>query len=221
MFVFNLHLTKQYIIMAKGNIAFTGLRGKVGNFVFSKWKGIETSRGYNPAPANPNTLKQQIARSRITVLVAIYRENARVLSSIYAFKAVRQSAYNAFISAQNKDILLDFDAEGLAVNIAPLSLLMQNQNIPIGQMVPDILGGVLHTYFGELTPNRQYVVNVVAQLDTIIIRSSKLPTTFTTDNDGKFNVPIPSFTGPASGALVIAEIIDQVSGLKYVYSGVI
>lgn len=203
--------------MASGNIAFSGLRGKVGNFVFSKWKGIETARGYNPNPANPRTDAQLSARSRITMLVAQYRANARFLSSMYAYKAVKQSAYNAFISAQNVRDLIDFDPNGIALNITFAGLRVQNQYIVIGSATADNLDTTVIYTFAQLLPSRNYTIDAIVQDSAFATISANATDTFLTNLTGEATVSLifPSSVVAAIGTIVL--VTDTLSGVKYAY----
>lgn len=79
------------------NTLIGAARGRVGNAVFSTWKGLNTLREKPASVANPNTEPQQAQRSVLRQLVAIFRLIPTAFDQ--GFKQFNQamSPYNAFV----------------------------------------------------------------------------------------------------------------------------
>lgn len=74
-------------------------RGKVGSLVFSRLKGQQITKAYNPRPSNPKSLQQQTQRTRIGALVNFFRSAIALLDHSFCDRPISWSSYNAFISA--------------------------------------------------------------------------------------------------------------------------
>lgn len=74
-------------------------RGKVGSLVFSRLKGQQITKAYNPRPANPKSLSQQTQRTRIGALVNFFRSAIALLDHSFCDRPISWSSYNAFVSA--------------------------------------------------------------------------------------------------------------------------
>lgn len=83
--------------MAKGNIMTGTLRGKVGDFIFSRQGGEQRSRAYIPVVANPKTRSQMQQRTQLANLVAMYRTAIRLFPSAFSNKKSNRSDYNEFV----------------------------------------------------------------------------------------------------------------------------
>ena len=85
--------------MSKHNMLLGYARGKVGSLVFSRLKGQQITKAYNPRPANPKSLQQQTQRTRIGALVNFFRSAMALLDHSFCDRPISWSSYNAFISA--------------------------------------------------------------------------------------------------------------------------
>lgn len=85
--------------MSKHNMLLGYARGKVGSLVFSRLKGQQITKAYNPRPANPKSLSQQTQRTRIGALVNFFRSAIALLDHSFCDRPISWSSYNAFISA--------------------------------------------------------------------------------------------------------------------------
>lgn len=85
--------------MSKHNMLLGYARGKVGSLVFSRLKGQQITKAYNPRPANPKSLSQQTQRTRIGALVNFFRSAIALLDHSFCDRPINWSSYNAFISA--------------------------------------------------------------------------------------------------------------------------
>lgn len=84
--------------MAKGNIAFGMLKGRIGDVVFSRKRGIQQSRAYVQSPANPQTLSQRGQRVKFGTASAFYRSAVKNLFKFaFEYKLPGESDYNAYI----------------------------------------------------------------------------------------------------------------------------
>lgn len=74
------------------------IRNKIGDTVFSKWKGVNYARS-RVDPANPNTANQQEARDALRQLVLLWQNIAGVIRDSWDnFASGRNlSGYNAFV----------------------------------------------------------------------------------------------------------------------------
>lgn len=70
---------------------------KIGNVVFSTWKGINVLKEKPASVANPRTDGQVAQRSAMSQLVAIARSILSTLQISFREMAVQMSAYNAFV----------------------------------------------------------------------------------------------------------------------------
>lgn len=72
-------------------------RNKIGNVVFSTWKGLFVLKNKPASVANPRTDAQVAQRSIITQLVALFRLIPSAVNAGFRQMAVGMSAYNAFV----------------------------------------------------------------------------------------------------------------------------
>ena len=74
------------------------VRNKVGNMVFSNWKGINTARAY-AVPANPQSIGQTAQRTKFAAVVSLAQNLLGTLIITYVNPfAVKMSGFNMFIS---------------------------------------------------------------------------------------------------------------------------
>lgn len=78
-------------------------RGSVGGTTFSKWKGLNTLRSKALTVENPQTDAQMAQRSKMTLMVAAYRNLAPAISVGMVQQAINMSEYNAFTSINLKN----------------------------------------------------------------------------------------------------------------------
>lgn len=76
--------------------------GKVGGTVFSKWKGLNVLKSKPLTVANPNTDLQQMRRSALRQMTALYRLVSAVVNIGFKEQAVGMSPFNAFTSTNLK-----------------------------------------------------------------------------------------------------------------------
>lgn len=106
--------------MAKGNMLLGYSRGAVGDVVFTRSKGQQIARARNRNPKNPKTKAQMSQRIKFASVVEFFRRgNQNLFQFAFENKGVKQSDYNAFVSA-NAD-------KGIYLTPAQL----KDQNFPI------------------------------------------------------------------------------------------
>lgn len=101
--------------------------GRVGNAVFSTWKGINVLKEKPISVANPNSDGQQMQRSAMRQIVAAFRQIPAVIRSGFKKLAVQKSEWNAFASYNLKNAF-DFSAPP-AATLEPENLLISKGTI--------------------------------------------------------------------------------------------
>ena len=74
-------------------------RGKVGDLVFARRLGQQTTRAYNATPRDAKTRSQVTQRVKIANVIAMYRALKNVCNHSFEGLSVGQSCYNAFVKA--------------------------------------------------------------------------------------------------------------------------
>lgn len=74
-------------------------RGKVGDLVFARRLGQQTTRAYNSNPRDAKTRSQVTQRVKIANVIAMYRALKNVCNHSFEGLSVGQSCYNAFVKA--------------------------------------------------------------------------------------------------------------------------
>ena len=74
-------------------------RGKVGDLVFARRLGQQTTRAYNSTPRDAKTRSQVTQRVKIANVIAMYRAMKNVCNHSFEGLSVGQSCYNAFVKA--------------------------------------------------------------------------------------------------------------------------
>lgn len=77
-----------------------GVSGRVGSVVGASWKGVPTIRVYQPNVSNPQTTAQTTQRTAFSNITKVASSLLTpLIKSFWDRFAVKQSGYNAFISA--------------------------------------------------------------------------------------------------------------------------
>ena len=92
----------------KLNPLITDIRNRMGNTVFSKWKGTNYVRGFVP-PSNPNTEAQESVRNAFSRLVEVWKNLGVVVRESWdAYsEGKNMSGYNAFIQKNFESMKAD------------------------------------------------------------------------------------------------------------------
>lgn len=85
--------------MSKGNMLLGFARGKVGDIVFARRLGEQTTRAYVSRVNDAATRAQVEQRSRLGNIVASYRAYKTLLQRAFESKSIGQTDYNAFAGA--------------------------------------------------------------------------------------------------------------------------
>lgn len=152
--------------MAKGNMLLGYSRGAVGDVVFTRSKGQQIARARNRNPKNPKTKAQMSQRIKFASVVEFFRRgNQNLFQFAFENKGVKQSDYNAFVSA-NAD-------KGIYLTPAQL----KDQNFPIvapfimtqGSLSRDIRYDEDYYPFGGVPFSGESAPTTVAALSTALI----------------------------------------------------
>lgn len=101
----------------------------IGGVTFMTWKGLNVAKSKPVSVANPNTPKQQMRRSVITQLVAIFRQIPGAIDTGFRTQAIHMSAYNAWLGANSKTPW-DFSSPPSAT-LLPTDLVMAKGTIAV------------------------------------------------------------------------------------------
>ena len=80
-------------------------RGSIGGVTFSKWKGLNVAKGKAENVQQPNTDAQLLQRSKMAIIVALYRSIASIVQTGFRSFAINMSEFNAFTSYNIKNAL--------------------------------------------------------------------------------------------------------------------
>lgn len=96
--------------------------GSVGGATFSSWKGINVLKSKAISVANPKTDGQVLQRSKMTLMVQLYRLVSLMVQTGFKTLAVKKSEYNAFISENIQNALTVLTPTTSEVNYPAVSL---------------------------------------------------------------------------------------------------
>lgn len=111
-----------FIMSVVQNVLIGRSKQKIGNAVFTTWKGINVLKSKPLTVENPNTINQQMRRSALAQGVALYRAVSQVILLGWKELAIGKSEYNAFISFFLKNAV-DYSAPPAASPIAAQMLM--------------------------------------------------------------------------------------------------
>lgn len=171
--------------------------GSVGGATFTTWKGINVLKSKPESVANPKTLGQRSQRSRMSVMVAIYRLLASIITVGFKTRAIGKSAYNAFVSQNIVNATTVDNTGGAFINYPELKFSLgtigaipiasivvnpsstvatvawDNSLAPVGSNPDDIAFGVLYNAntkkWVQSVNSTRAVGSITFQLDTQII----------------------------------------------------
>lgn len=106
--------------------------GKLGNTVFYTRKGVTCSRVYQPTVANPNTIRQKLARARFTLAGQVSRGLIPAAKIGYADQLIGgESAYNVMVRNMLKgQAIAGLTPSTLEVNFGLLQLSKGVMSVP-------------------------------------------------------------------------------------------
>lgn len=200
------------------SIALGKARKSAGNVRFSIWKGIPVASQKPTSVANPRTPKQLNARARQTAAVAVFRRMPALIDSMYQFRAIEQSAYNAFVSANNKGTNVTVDGTPPVGFLEPVNFIIANQNVVLATCASEIVVDDIDFVFDLLVPSTVYSILVGVGNNVGSYTENTSIANFTSDVNGKKTVtatllnvaiPTPSFT--------FCVIQNQINGEKFAF----
>lgn len=200
------------------SIALGKARKSAGNVRFSIWKGIPVASQKPTSVANPRTFGQLTARARLTVVVALFRLMPALIDAMYAYLAIKKSAYNAFMSKQNEAQYFDIDQSGFPSSIPANNFQITNQNIVLGSMSCAVLGGALVFTFTGLAISTSYSVLLGAGTQSgFYAEDTSRPVMVTTAGGGgtSSSVSIGNAISPIQAGFAVIQ--DVVTGKKFAY----
>lgn len=85
--------------MSKNNMLLGYARGKVGDLVFARRLGQQTTRAYNSSPKDAKTRSQVTQRVKVANVIAMYRALKNICNHSFEGLDVGQTSYSAFVKA--------------------------------------------------------------------------------------------------------------------------
>lgn len=85
--------------MSKNNMLLGYARGKVGDLVFARRLGQQTTRAYNSNPKDAKTRSQVTQRVKMANVIAMYRALKNICNHSFEGLDVGQTSYSAFVKA--------------------------------------------------------------------------------------------------------------------------
>ncbi len=189
--------------------------GKIGNVVFSTWKGLDVLKNKPMSVANPNTDSQQMRRSALSQVVSIFRQAPGAIRAGYNKLAVQMSEWNAFA----REVLNNsFNyATPPTATLVPANLLISKGTIsstPILTNVSDVSDGTIAVTFattatdpGQSAGDKAIVVGFNSTTGdwtggtTAMLRSS-----------GAANIPLPAGWVAGNVTRIYLAFFNSLSG---------
>ena len=138
--------------MSKNNMLLGYARGKVGDLVFARRLGQQTTRAYNSNPKDAKTRSQVTQRVKMANVIAMYRALKNICNHSFEGLDVGQTSYSAFVKANltgNKVSLTKEAASFGACVVAPY--LISRGSLPSIQVEGTGADAVTNIAVGNLT----------------------------------------------------------------------
>ena len=138
--------------MSKNNMLLGYARGKVGDLVFARRLGQQTTRAYNSSPKDAKTRSQVTQRVKMANVIAMYRALKNICNHSFEGLGVGQTSYSAFVKANltgNKVSLTKEAASFGACVVAPY--LISRGSLPSIQVEGTGADAVTNISVGNLT----------------------------------------------------------------------
>ena len=138
--------------MSKNNMLLGYARGKVGDLVFARRLGQQTTRAYNSSPKDAKTRSQVTQRVKMANVIAMYRALKSICNHSFEGLDVGQTSYSAFVKANltgNKVSLTKEAASFGACVVAPY--LISRGSLPSIQVEGTGADAVTNIAVGNLT----------------------------------------------------------------------
>lgn len=138
--------------MSKNNMLLGYARGKVGDLVFARRLGQQTTRAYNSSPKDAKTRSQVTQRVKMANVIAMYRALKNICNHSFEGLDVGQTSYSAFVKSNltgNKVSLTKEAASFGACVVAPY--LISRGSLPSIQVEGTGADAVTNIAVGGLT----------------------------------------------------------------------
>lgn len=138
--------------MSKNNMLLGYARGKVGDLVFARRLGQQTTRAYNSSPKDAKTRSQVTQRVKMANVIAMYRALKNICNHSFEGLDAGQTSYSAFVKANltgNKVSLTKEAASFGACVVAPY--LISRGSLPSIQVEGTGADAVTNIAVGNLT----------------------------------------------------------------------
>lgn len=198
------------------SIAIGKARKSAGNVRFSIWKGIPVASQKPTSVANPRTIKQLNARARLTSLVRVFRSIPALIDSMYQFRAVRKSAYNAFISSNNIVSNLPVAGSPPVAFLAASLFIIENQNVVTATLLASQSVNSVSFSFSNLIPNSDYSFLSAVGNETGEYGTTNVLSSFNSGGSGATTISVPSlFIAVSAATFVFCVLQNDVTGVKF------
>lgn len=138
-------------------------RGKVGDLVFSRRLGQQTTRAYNANPKDAKTRSQVTQRVKMANVIAMYRALKNICN--HSFEGVKegQTSYSAFVSANLKSNQVSLTKEAASLGACVVAPYLVSRG-SLASIVVEGLGAEATTNIalGELTIGEQTTIGEFA-----------------------------------------------------------
>jgi hypothetical protein len=207
-----------YLFMVINSVLVGKGRGSAGNVTAGVWKGIPYIRQKPTTVANPRTKKQTINRDYMKIIGFWSTALKPFNDAVWATKAIKQSATNAWASAQRKTGTFELTQDGYPTSISLGGLVIHNTDTPPSSMSATESGANLVLSVAGLPSSRSYSVVTVGQ--STEFEFDVIPVSGNSSNGSGVltqSVALSAFAlSNVSWAYMV--IVDDVSGQMYSYS---
>lgn len=189
--------------------------GRVGNAVFSTWKGINVLKEKPASVANPNTDAQKMRRSALRQIVVAFRQNAAAIRAGFKKLAIGQSEWNAFASINLKNAF-DYSSPPTAT-LLPGALLTGKGTISstaIDSVVASEAAGTIEVDFADTVTSPGQSLTDKAMISVYNVTKSEWTGNVTTANrsTGTATIPMPESFDVGDSLRVYLSFTNSLSG---------
>lgn len=189
--------------------------GRVGNAVFSTWKGINVLKEKPGSVANPNTDSQQMRRSALSQVVSIFRQAPGAIRAGFKKLAVQMSEWNSF-SSNALRFAFDYSTPPTAL-LVPADLLVSKGTIsstPINSIVASVGAGTIIANFPTTAPDPGQSLTDKALIVAYNVTTGDWTggTTSAARSTGTANIPLPAGWVSTNNIRVYVGFYNELSG---------
>lgn len=189
--------------------------GRVGNAVFSTWKGINVLKEKPASVANPDTDPQQMRRSALRQMVSAFRQMPGAIRAGFKKLAVGKSEWNAFAS-YNLRFGFNYTTPPTATLVLADVLISKGTISSTGMVtnVSDVSSGtILATFLATVTDPGQSLTDraIIAAYNSTLNDWTGGVTT-AARSTGTANIPIPGSWVATNSVRVYLGFYNPTSG---------